>query len=237
MDRSRVVYVRVKPNNEPVESTKSSGGHAPLTSAAELRVPNDARKAFKKGLDAWQQNNFPKAAEYFEKATSIYPEYDTAYNNLGVMYAHQGELEKARAAFERSVQLNDKNADADRNLARLLLRDNQVPRAQELLQKSLVVEPLNPVSLTLLAVTEMAGGNFDAALDDARKAHSVPHDGYALSHYLAGQVLERKQQYQGATAEYQMYLRETPNGPEGAQVRSALERLSAAGTASRANEQ
>ena len=58
----------------------------PVTSAAELRIPADAKKAFHKGMDAWEHNDFPKAAEQFEKAVSLYPQYDTAFNNLGVMY-------------------------------------------------------------------------------------------------------------------------------------------------------
>src|SRR5215469_10732967 len=151
MDKSRTVYVRVKPKTDTtVTSTKSNA--PPVTSTAELRIPPDAKKAFHKGMEAWQRNDYPKAAEHFEKAVAIYPQYDTAFNNLGVMYYQMGRVEQARAAFEHSVSLNDKNADADRNLARILIHDHNYARAEDLLKKSLMVEPLNPVTLTLLCV-------------------------------------------------------------------------------------
>jgi len=225
-DGTRMVFVRVKTKASGVASTGTSGS-GPVTSAAQLRIPQDARKAFEKGLSAWQKKDYQKAADAFEKAVTVYPEYDTAYNNLGVMYAHLNQPEKALAAFEHSVQLNDKNPDADRNLARMLLRQKDFARAEELLKKSLAVQPLNPGSLTMLSIAEIENGKIDEALSDARKVHDIPHEGYAVSHFVAGQALERKHQYQDASAEYVVYLRESPNGPEVQQVKNALSRLSA----------
>jgi|SRR5580704_11361522 tetratricopeptide (TPR) repeat protein len=228
-DKSRTVYVRVKPKVEgsaaAAAATKPNSGA--VTSAAELRVPADAKKAFHKGMEAWEHNDFPKAAEQFEKAVSIYPQYDTAFNNLGVMYFQMNQVEKARAAFEKSVALNDRNPDADRNLARVLVHDGNYARAEELLKKSLVVEPLNPVSLTLICVAEAQTGDDEGALASARKVHQLPHEGYSVVHFVAGQTLERQGNLQAAYAEYETYLHESPNGPEAGQVQNALTRLTA----------
>lgn len=227
MDKGRSVFVRVKPRNSELASATSKSGARPVTSAAELRVPADARKAFHKGMDAWEHNDFQRAAEHFEKAVARYPDYDSAFNNLGAMYFQMGQTEEARAAFERSVALNDKNADADRNLARILIDDGNFPRAEDLLKKSLSVEPLNPVGLTLLCVAEVQTGDDDGALMNARKVHQLPHEGYSVVHYAAGQALEHKGQPQVASAEYETYLRESPNGAEATKVKHALMRLTA----------
>jgi tetratricopeptide (TPR) repeat protein len=231
--------VKQKPSaaaSSNVQSVQKPGSR-PVTSAAELAVPQDARKAFDKGLAAWQKKEYDKAAAEFEKAVALYPSYDTAYNNLGVMYAHLKQPEKALAAFEHSVQLNDKNADADRNLARMCMRQQNFARAEDLLKKSLSVQPLDASSLTMLSVAEIENGEVDASLRDARKVHELPHEGYALSHYVAGQDLERKQQVQDAIAEYMVYLRESPNGPEVVQVKSALDRLNAENSAAQSKAQ
>jgi Flp pilus assembly protein TadD len=227
MDKSRTVYLRATPKSEATATTTKSNA-PPVTSAAELKIPMDAKKAFHKGMESWEHNDYSKAAEHFEKAVALYPEYDTAYNNLGVMYYQMGQTEKARAAFERSVALNDKNADGDRNLARMLIHDGNYTRAQDLLKKSLIVEPLNPITLTLMCVTQIQTGDDNGALGTARKVHQLPHEGYALVHEIAGQAYEHEGQTQNATIEYETYLHESPNGPEAPQVRAALTRLTAA---------
>lgn len=227
MDNAKTIFLRVKPATNAA-SVAGRPNVPPVTSAAELRVPADARKAFHKGMEALERNDFAKAAEQFEKAVSLYPQYNSAFNNLGVMYYQMNQKDKAKAAFERSVELNDKNADADRNLARILIHDGDVARAEGLLKKSLMVEPLNPVTLTLLCVSEMQTGNYDGALLAARKVHQLPHEGYSLVHYVAGQALEQKGQLLEAYAEYETYLHESPGGPDVPKVRSALARLTAA---------
>ena len=229
LDKSKTVFLKVKLKLGDTTATSKPNTSA-VTSAAELRIPSDAQKAFHKGMDAWEHRDIPKAAEYFEKAIAIYPDYDAAYNNLGVMYFQTNQVEKARQAFEQSVSLNEKNADADRNLARILINDRNFSRAQDLLRKSLMVEPLNPVTLTLLCVAEAESGDLEGALATARKTHQLPHEGYPLVHYIAGRALEQEGKPQQAYAEYETYLSESPNGAEAPQVRSALAHLTAAST-------
>jgi hypothetical protein len=55
-DKSRTVYLRVKPKTE-VASAVSTKSAAPVTSAAELRIPSDAKKAFHKGMESWEHND------------------------------------------------------------------------------------------------------------------------------------------------------------------------------------
>ena len=224
-DAMRVVFVHVKPKAAAVQSAARSAGGT-VTSAAQLRVPPNARKCFDKGMAAWQNRDYQQAADQFEKAVLAYPQYDTAYNNLGVMYAHLNQPDKALAAFKRSVELNDKNADADRNLARMLMRQKGYPQAEELLKKSLAVQPTDVAALTMLAIAEIQDGKPDDALRDAQKVHTMTHDGYAVVHYVAGEALEQKHQPEEAKLEYTTYLRENPNGAEAEQVKSALGRLS-----------
>ena len=225
-DRKVLAWVYVQPRPVTGNST-SSPGTAAVTTANELRVPADAKRHFLKGMDALYQHDYPKAADSFQKAVAAYPQYDMAYDNLGVTYMQLGQTAKARAAFERAVELNDKNADADRNYARLLLTSKENARAIELLTKALSVEPQDPASLTLISVAQLRTGNVDAALQNALKVQQLPHENYALALYVAGVAYEAKQQFQKAIAEYETYLRESPNGPEAAQVRAALTRVTA----------
>jgi len=225
-DRLAYIWVRVRPKAGATSANASNAGAA-VTTANELRIPADAKKSFMKGMEALYRHDYQQAVEQFEKAITTYPQYDSAYDNLAVTYMQLGQTGKARAAFERAVQLNDKNADADRNYARLLITNQDYARAEELLNKALVIEPQDPTSLTLISIAQLRTGDVEGALENALKVHQVPHQGLAIAHYVAGRAYEQKQQYQKATAEYETYLRESPDGPEVQQVRNALARVTA----------
>jgi Tfp pilus assembly protein PilF len=220
---THMVYLQVKSPERPSRQSKS-----PITSVAQAQVPKDARNAFRDGLKEWEKKNYQQAAVYFEKATALYPQYDEAFNDLGMMYAHLDQPEKSRAAFETAVKLNDKNASADRNLAGLLLRDHNYQAAGDLARKSLAVDPSNSFAWTIAAIADFQSGNPDLAIRACKRAHESPHDGYALCHYVAGQAYERQHNSPAAKVEYETYLKETPDGPEASQVKRALARLSAA---------
>ncbi len=227
-DRTAIAWVHVQQKpGAATGNTTSTSSPAAVTTANELRIPGDAKKYFMKGMECLYRHDYPKAVDSFEKAVASYPQYDAAYDNLGVTYMQLGQTGKARAAFERAVQLNGKNADADRNYARLLMAGQDNARAIQLLNQALAVEPQDPTSLTLLSVAQLRTGDVDAALQSALKVHQLPHENYALAHYVAGRAYEEKQQYQKATGEYETYLRESPDGPEARQVRSALARVTA----------
>ena len=72
MDKNRTVYLRVKPRSDATP-TATKVNAPPVTSAAELKVPADAKKAFHKGMEAWEHNDYPKAAEQFEKGRRPLP--------------------------------------------------------------------------------------------------------------------------------------------------------------------
>src|SRR5271165_1121279 len=231
-DRSAIIWLHVEQKPGASASTNTNTSTAAVMSASELRVPADAKKSFMKGMQALYRHDYQKAAELFEKATVAYSQYDAAYDNLGATFMQLGQTDKAREAFERAVQLNDKNADADRNYARLLITDHDYTRALDLLQKSLTIDPQNPSAFTLLSIAQFKSGDVDGALQSALKVHQLSHEGYAVAHYVAGRAYEAKHQYQQATAEYETYVREDPNGPEIQQVRTALAHVTAiAGTA------
>ncbi len=219
----RTVFLNVKSTLEPQAQSKSA-----VTSVAQAQVPKAARNAFHDGLTAWDKKNYQQAADAFEKATALYPQYDEAFNDLGMMYAHLDQAAKSRAAFETAVKLNDKNASADRNLAGLLLRDRDYQGAGDLARKSLAVDPSNAFAWTIAAISDLQAGNPDLAVKACKRAHETPHANYALCHFVAGQAYERLHDPAAAKLEYETYLKETPDGPEAPQVKKALAHLAAA---------
>ena len=78
---------------------------APL--AADAR--GDARKQVEFGIEVAQMGLWREAIYRWERATLIDPAYAAAHNNLAIAYEHEGDLDKARAAYEKAIELEPGN--------------------------------------------------------------------------------------------------------------------------------
>lgn len=81
--------------------------------------PKDARGRFLKGVILTDQKKSAEAIKVFTDLTSDYPELAEPYNNLAVLYAAQGDYDKARTALETAIQANPRFAAAHENLGDL----------------------------------------------------------------------------------------------------------------------
>ena len=79
---------------------------APL--AADVR--DDAKKQVEFGISVAQRGLWREAIYRWERATQIDPTYAAAHNNLAIAYEHEGDLSKARAAYEKALELEPSNA-------------------------------------------------------------------------------------------------------------------------------
>jgi len=68
-----------------------------------------AEAQVKFGINVAQYNLWREAIARFERAADIDPTYAAAYNNLAIAYEQQGELGKARDAYEKSLKLDPDN--------------------------------------------------------------------------------------------------------------------------------
>jgi tetratricopeptide (TPR) repeat protein len=224
-ETSHVERIRVRrAEGEQRSSETPQGG---LVAAASLRVPASARKAFEKGSEAMRQQRWEQSRGLFETAIREYPQYDLAYNSLGIVQIQLNDVPAARQSFEKAISLNENSAGANRNLARILLAEQKNSEALPLLKHSLSTEPENAWALTHAAYVELMLHDFANALLDARKAHTVPHEGFANAHIVAAMALEATGKPAEAVQEYRMYLQEDPTGRDAERARKAITRLSA----------
>ena len=222
VEMRRVEIVRVRPKSAAGLAAPAAGGTIP---AVRLNIPANAQKEFRKGTQALERKDWEEARRRFKTAVSLYPSYDVAYNSLGVAAMSSGDVEGARRAFETAIKLNDNYSGAYRNLARILFAEHKYAAAETLLMKSLEGEPLNTWALTYLAYAQLLTQKFDEAVVNARKVHTLPHEGFANAHFIAARALEATGRPEQALAEYHLYLKEDPSGPNAARARDAVKRI------------
>ncbi|MEO6625818.1 MAG: tetratricopeptide repeat protein [Burkholderiaceae bacterium] len=84
--------------------------------------PRDPQMRFLKGLIQQDSGKTVDALATFTKLTEDYPELPEPYNNLAVLYAAQGQLDKARLALETALRANRGYAIAHENLGDIYAR-------------------------------------------------------------------------------------------------------------------
>jgi Flp pilus assembly protein TadD len=84
---------------------------APL--AADAR--GDAKKQVEFGISVAQRGLWREAIYRWERAAQIDPTYAPALNNLAIAYEHEGELDKARTAYEKAIELDPNNTFIKQN--------------------------------------------------------------------------------------------------------------------------
>lgn len=109
--------------------------------------PKDAQGRFLKGLILTEQNKTADAIKVFSDLTTDYPELPEPYNNLAVLYASQGQYEKARQALEMAIRTHPSYATAHENLG-----DVYAKLASQAYDKALSLDSSNSTAQTKLAL-------------------------------------------------------------------------------------
>lgn len=84
--------------------------------------PKDPQLRFLKGVLLADGKRTAEAIAVFSSLNEDYPELPEPYNNLAVLYAGQGQYEKARTALEAAVRGNPNYATAYENLGDVYAR-------------------------------------------------------------------------------------------------------------------
>lgn len=73
-------------------------------------VRSDAKEQVEFGIQVAQRGLWREAIYRWERAAQLDPTYAAAFNNLAVAYEHEGQLNKAREAYEKALALEPDNA-------------------------------------------------------------------------------------------------------------------------------
>jgi tetratricopeptide (TPR) repeat protein len=117
--------------------------------------PKDARGRFLKGIIFAEQRKPDDAIMVFTELTQEYPELPEPYNNLAVLYASQGQYDKARSALEMAIRTHPSYATAHENLG-----DIYAKMASQAYDKALQLDKANaPLQTKLNLIKDLFVGS------------------------------------------------------------------------------
>ena len=76
---------------------------------------SDAKSQVEFGINVAQRGLWREAIYRWEKAVELDPSYAEAYNDLAIAYEHEGQLDKARKAYEKALELAPNNSQIRQN--------------------------------------------------------------------------------------------------------------------------
>jgi tetratricopeptide (TPR) repeat protein len=117
--------------------------------------PKDAQARFLKGLILTEQGKTTEAIKIFSALTDDYPDLPEPYNNLAVLYAGQGQYDKAKQLLEMAISTHPSYATAHENLG-----DIYAKMASQAYDRALQLDHDNTATKTKLAMIQnlFAGG-------------------------------------------------------------------------------
>ncbi len=110
--------------------------------------PRDAQMRFVRGVILTDLSDTAAARGAFQQLVDDFPELPEPYNNLAVLYAADGELDRARLALEMALLAKPDYATAHENMGDVYLQ-----MAAEAYQRASKLQPTNRAISTKLSLT------------------------------------------------------------------------------------
>ena len=109
--------------------------------------PKDPQGRFLRGILLTELKRAPEAIRAFTSLTEDFPELPEPYNNLAVLYASQGNYDKAKSALELAIHTHPSYATAHENLG-----DIYAQLASRAYDRALQLDKNNPTAQSKLAM-------------------------------------------------------------------------------------
>ena len=103
-----------------------------------------ALEFYSKGQKESKNENYEKAAQYFEKAVKEDPEFAFAWDNLGISYRQLNNFDKAIESYKKSLELDPNGLMPLQNIAIVYQYKKEYSKAIEAYEKLAKVDNNNP---------------------------------------------------------------------------------------------
>lgn len=211
-------------------------------SAAPYKAPNDARRAYEKGLEAERKSRLSEARQYFQKAVEIYPKFANAWFHLGAVLQNLAQKESARTAYTHATTIDSKFLPPYLSLASMAYEAEDWTQVLELTDHILGLDPFKyanvPGYIVDLDSQDYAEAYFYNSfanyklnkIEDAEKSGLKAErldlrPRFPQLHLLLAKIFARKKNYATAILETNIYLELAPHSKNEDQVREWLAKL------------
>lgn len=207
--------------------------------AALAKVPKQARESYSKGMEAVSKNEHKKAAELFETAVTLHPDFPQALTELGLTYMRLEQMDKARQTYEALLKLKPADAGAHLNLgialfnlSNTLATEKKTEEAKEKLvsseahlRESLKLNSSGPSAHYYLGVILIRSRKNAEAQKEMELAIANGGENLALAHRYLGGLYMSANKNKEAADELEKYLQLDPKAKDAEKIRGTIKDL------------
>jgi Flp pilus assembly protein TadD len=153
--------------------------------AAEIPPDATAVELYSAGFDAFQNNRYEVALAYWNGVVKLAPKHDSVWDALGLAYEKLGRPADAVNAFRKQTEESPYHHQAFKDLARVLIRQNEHDAARKALLKHVEIVPLDGGALSDLGSSLIDAGEHAQAAVHLEKAVAISKND-AWSHVRLG---------------------------------------------------
>jgi tetratricopeptide (TPR) repeat protein len=185
-----------------------------VVSAAELRqaVPAAAKKQYELGLKFVNKGDFQQAANHFQEALSIYPDYLAARNDLGAQYLKLKRIDEAEQHFEIVLSNDPWNFNAKFNMGLVQVERRNYTEALSLLNQAVAIDSTRPVARLWIGVAKLELGDIESAEAELTRALIMGGDECIAAHYHLARIYKSRGDLAAASRSVRLYIQLAPKG-------------------------
>ncbi len=168
--------------------------------------PSEVLTHFNLGVQLYNQREFLKAIQSYQKVIELDSTYVEAYNNLGIIYQEMGDFDRAFGAYQKSIEINPKYDKGYNNLGILFYLKGRHEEAIEAFQKALAINSNNIESHINLGVLFKKQGQLNKAIESYQKALDI-NPLHREIHYNIALLCEQSGNIELAIGHYQQFIK------------------------------
>jgi tetratricopeptide (TPR) repeat protein len=208
-----------------------TGSAPPSTiSATFLSAPKDAMKNYQKAMDDLRKDKIANAEREFQKAVDLYPQFASAWYEMGKLKMTHPANDDAAAAqklLQKAISADPKFVPPYVELSFLAMRAHDWQATIDLTNRALLLDSSSfPQLFYFSAVANANLSNFDEAEKKARDAVHIDHDHrFPRAIQLLAFLLERKGDFAGAAEQMRGFLATSPTADDAQVIKTELAAL------------
>ena len=188
-----------------------------------LKIPAKAVRELRAAARHLRTGELDQALRRLQKATEFHPNYDVAYNDMGVIYLKLGRHREAGVAFSKAVEINPDLGASQANLGLYHLITAQREQAVEHLSRAVALDPSKLRTQVFLGEALCGVGRCTEAEQVLKQVISLD-PALSLAYRRLGYVYLELKRYAEALGMFRQFMNR-PQGEATADVEKLLSQL------------